>query len=104
MNKWLLAVLSLIVSALQAWDSNALNAEASIQVLIAVAVILPAAAIVITSHGVVRLAAAGAAMAMLAMARGLSATHMPELALAGAFAGMLIPASQLWPERRQSAA
>ena len=34
MNKWLLAVLSLIVSALQAWDSNALNAEASIQVLI----------------------------------------------------------------------
>ena len=104
MNKWLLATLALVVSVLQAWDANALNAEPAIQLIIAMAVMLPAGAIVITPHAAVRLAAAGAAMAMLAMARVLSDTHMPELALAGGFAGILILVSQIWPERRRSAA
>jgi hypothetical protein len=104
MNKWLLAVLALTVSALQAWDSNALAAEGGVQLLIAAAVVLPAAAIVLTSHAGARLAVAGAAVGLLGAARLVSQAHMPELMLAGAFAGILILASQVWPAARRSTA
>jgi membrane-associated phospholipid phosphatase len=104
MNKWLLAALALTVSALQAWDSSALTSEGGVQLLIATAVLLPAATVILSSHAGVRLSAAGAAIALLGIARLVSEAHMPELMLAGAFAGILILASQLFPTARRSAA
>jgi hypothetical protein len=104
MNKWLLAALTLTASALQAWDSNALDAEGGVQWLIAAGVILPAATVLLSAHAGIRLAAAGAAVVILLGARFLSGVHMPELALAGGFAGILILAAQIWPDARKSAA
>ena len=102
MNKYLLALLALSVSALQAWDANALTATGVARLLIAAGVLTPALAILCSRRFGVRLAAAGASVLMLGSARVVADTHMPELMLAGAFPGILILATKLWPEASQS--
>jgi hypothetical protein len=98
MNKYLLALLALSVSALQAWDSNALLATGAARLLIAVGVLTPALAILVSRSFGVRLAAAGVSVLVLASARLVTDTHMPELMMAGAFPGILIFAAKMWPE------
>lgn len=96
MNRYLLATLALMVSALQAWDSNAQDAMTSVQLLIAAGVLLPAAAIVVSPGYGIRLAASGAAILVFALARWISDVAHPELMLAGVFPGILILVSRTW--------
>ena len=90
MSKLLVAGAALLIASLQAWDSNALDAESSVQVIIAVGVLLPAVAIVATRDIRVRGAAVVVAVMLMALARFVSAQPMPELALAAAFPATLI--------------
>jgi hypothetical protein len=87
--RYALAVLGLTIAALQAWDSNALRAEPSIQALIAIGIVIVPGAMMATPKTHLPLIATLAAMPLLALARLLSATHMPELALAAFFPGVL---------------
>jgi hypothetical protein len=98
MNRYLLATLTLLASALQAWDSNALDAVTSVQLVIASGVLLTPAAILLSSSYGIRLAAAGAAIVVFAIARWMSYADHPELMLAGAFPGILVLVSRMWRE------
>ena len=90
MSKLLMSVIALAIASLQAWDSNALEAERSVQLIIAVGVLLPAAAILVTRDIRMRGAAVFVAVTLMGLARFVSAQHMPELGLAALFPAMLI--------------
>ena len=90
MSKSLVAVAALLIAFLQAWDSNALEAEPSVQLIIAVGVLLPAAAILATRDIRVRGASVVVAATLMGLARFVSSQHMPELALAALFPATLI--------------
>ena len=90
MPKSLVAVAALLISSLQAWDANALDAERSVQFMVAAGVLLPALAILLTRDVRVRGVAVLAAAVLMVLARVVSAQHMPALALAAVFPAMLI--------------
>ena len=90
MSKVLMSVVALAIASLQAWDSNALEAERSVQVIIAVGVLLPAAVMLATRDIRVRGGAIVVALTLMGLARFVSAQHMPELGLAAIFPAMLI--------------
>jgi len=88
-NKWWLAAAALGLSLLQAWDSNALDSEGSIKLLIAAGVALPALTIGLTRHGGLRLVAVAVGVVLLFVSRAVSNISMPELALAAVFPGII---------------
>ena len=90
MSKTVLGILALAIGLLQAWDSNALQAEGVVQGVILVAVLLPAAALAATRGVLFRGAAVALAAVLLMAARYVSAVSMPELALAALFPGILL--------------
>ena len=93
MPKTLVAVCSLVVAGLQAWDSGVLEAE---NLLITggetslAGVVLPAVAVQTTRDVRVRGLAVLAAAGLMIAARVLSAHHLPELALAAFFPCTLV--------------
>lgn len=90
MSKLVLALCAFAIAALQAWDSHALQAEPAVRIMVLVGVLLPAVAIGATRDFRVRGVAVLAAAVLMVTARLLSAQHMPELALAALFPGMVI--------------
>src|SRR5262245_31209480 len=101
LNRWWLAVLVLIVSGLQAWDANALEAGPGLLVVIAfVLLVTPSAILASVSFGV-RISAAFASIVALFGVRALSAAHLPELALAGVFSVVLVLADHASAMQRQ---
>jgi hypothetical protein len=90
MPKLLVAVAALLIASLQAWDAHALGAERSVRVIIAVGVLLPAVAILLTRDVRVRGAAVVVAATLMVLARFVSAQPMPALALAAFFPATLI--------------
>jgi len=90
MPKTLVAVCSLVVAGLQAWDSGVLEAERAVQLIVLAGVVLPAVAIQTTRDVRVRGRAVLAAAGLMIAARVLSAHHLPELALAAFFPCTLV--------------
>ena len=90
MSKSLMAVVALSIACLQAWDSNAWQAERSVQLIIAVGVLLPAVAILVTRDIRVRGTAVLVAGTLMVLARFVSGQHMPELALVAFFPATII--------------
>lgn len=90
MTQVILAVLALLVSALQAWDSNALEASGPVQLMIAAAIVTPGLTILRSRQFLVRLVAVGLAAVLLVGARVASDVPLPELVLAAAFPGILV--------------
>lgn len=79
LNKWVLAVICVGTGALQAWDSGVLGAPVGIQVLVAVALLVPVLALLGTnSYGIQALAVASA-FVLLTMARVLAPHPLPTL-------------------------
>ena len=90
MPKTLVAVCSLVVAGLQAWDSGVLEAEQAVQLIVLAGVVLPAVAVQTTRDVRVRGLAVLAAAGLMIAARVLSAHHLPELALAAFFPCTLV--------------
>jgi hypothetical protein len=90
MTQVLLALLAVAVSALQAWDSHALEASGPLQLVIAAAIVVPGAAILGSRRLLVRLVAVGLSAVLLAGVRMASDVPLPELVLAAAFPGILV--------------
>ena len=90
MSRVLLAFCALAISSLQAWDSHALDASRGIQLLILVGVLLPAAALLATGDVRSRGGAVLASAVLMVIARVLSETPLPGLALAAFFPGILV--------------
>ena len=88
--RWVLAVLISGVAALQAWDSHATLAEGTVQILIAIAIVLPGAAVLASGDPRLRGGAVVCAAVLLTIARFLSAVRLPELTLAAFFPAMLL--------------
>jgi len=90
---------ALAVGLLQAWDSNALQAGAVAQVLVAVGVALPAAAIVLSTEPGPRLLALIAGALLLTWARVIAPVPMNALHLAIFAPALFVLASRaLGPE------
>jgi len=104
MNRWWLAAGAIALSILQAWDSNALDAEAPVKAIVGAGVILPALAIGLTGDWTVRLVAVGVAVVLLFAARAVSSVAMPELALAAVFPGILMLLDRFASLQRRAAA
>jgi hypothetical protein len=90
MTQLLLALLVVAVSALQAWDSHALEASGPVQLVIAGAIVIPGLAILRFQQLLVRLVAVGISALLLVGARIVSDVPLPELVLAAAFPGILV--------------
>lgn len=89
-QRYVMIAVCVVLGALQAWDSHALSAEPFIQVMIAIAILLAPIALAVSADTQVHLGAVVAAAGLLALARLLSAVHLPELVLAAFFPGMLL--------------
>lgn len=90
MSNTLLAIVALVIGLLQAWDSNAFEAEALTQLIVIVAVLIPPGAIVATRDLRVRGAALLAAAVLLSAARMSSDVQMPGLVLAAFFPAAMV--------------
>ena len=90
MTQVLLALLAVVVSALQAWDSHALEATMPVQLVIAAAVVIPCLAILGSRQLLVRLVAVTLSALLLVGARMASDVPLPALVLAAAFPGILV--------------
>ena len=90
LNRWLLAALAFVISAVQAWDSNALTARRGLLVVIALTLLVTPATIVLSRNIGARMGAAIASVLTLFAVRMFSEAHLPELALAGWFPAVLV--------------
>jgi hypothetical protein len=81
-NRTFWVVASLLVGALQAWDSGALEAGAAAQALIGAGLLLPVVSIVATADQRVRVLALIAGAALLAWARMIAVVSLNTLHLA----------------------
>ena len=102
MPRWLLAVLVSGVAALQAWDSHATQAEGAVQILIAIAIVLPGAAVLASGDSRLRGVAVVCAGVLLTIARFVSAVRLPELTLAALFPAMLLLLDHVAGQRRRA--
>ena len=101
-NKWAWAAIGLSIGALQAWDSGVLGAEASIQALVGVALLLPAAAFLATESYGIRALAVAAAFALLTVARLTSSIPLPTLHIVAFSPAVLIFFSHLVDSRPEA--
>jgi hypothetical protein len=90
MSRPLLALAALAVSALQAWDSHALDAPRFIQAAILAGVIVPAASIALSRDVRVRAGSVALSAVLMVLARLLSTVPLPGLALAAFFPGIIV--------------
>jgi hypothetical protein len=102
MSRPLLALAALAVSALQAWDSHALDAERFIQAAILVGVIVPAGAIAVSGDVRVRAGAVVLSAVLMVLARLLSEIPLPGLALAAFFPGIIVLLEHMAALNRQA--
>ena len=79
MNKTLLAVISVVMGLLQAWDSGVLAAGPAIQLLVAVSILIPVIAWFASSSYGVHAAAVAAAFVLLTIARIAAPVPLPTL-------------------------
>ena len=86
-NQMLWAVLSIVLGALQAWDSGVLGAGTGAQLLTAAGVLLPAVALVVSARWDVWLVALIASAILLAWARFISPVSLNALHVA-----LIVPA------------
>lgn len=88
--KSLIAILLLGLGATQAWDSNVLNAPTWIIAIVAIAILLPALALVLTEDPRLLLAVLIAMSLLLLAAKLLSPIEMPALLVVALLAGVLV--------------
>ena len=101
--KSIVAILVLGLGATQAWDSNVLNAPTWIIAIVALAVALPALALVLTDEPGMLLGAIVATSLLLLTAKLLSPVPMPALLVIVVLAGVLvIIVNQQGPEMPRS--
>ena len=103
-NRWAWAAIGLAIGALQAWDSGVLGATASIQALVGVALLLPAAAFLATESYGIRALAVAAAFALLTVARLTSSIPLPTLHIVAFIPAVLIFFSHLVDSRPEARA
>ena len=90
LNKWLVAVICLVMGSLQAWDSGVLGAGRTVQALTALAIALPAVAVVVTRSYGVHVLAVAAAFVLLTIARVLSPVSLNTLHFIAFIPAMII--------------
>lgn len=98
-NKWLWAGICLVLGAGQAWDSGVLRAAAGIQVLVAIALLVPVAALLMTERYDLRAASVAAAFALLTIARVVSSVPLPTLHIVAFIPAVLIFFSKVVTDR-----
>ena len=81
-NRTLVAVGSLLVGLLQAWDSGALQAGAAAQILIGLGMLMPVVAIAVPAGQGVRIGSLGCAALVLVWARTIAPVPLNALHLA----------------------
>jgi hypothetical protein len=89
-NRWLWAAIFVVMGGLQAWDSGALGAPAFIQLLIAVAIAVPAVTVVATPSYGKHVLSVVAAFVLLTVARMASPTPLPTLHIVAFIPAVLI--------------
>jgi hypothetical protein len=95
LNRWVIIAISVVMGALQAWDSGVLGAGTVVQLLVGTAIALPVVALLATnSYGMHALAVAGA-FVLLTIARVLSPVSLPTLVLVAFIPAVLIFFSQV---------
>jgi hypothetical protein len=88
--RWLFAFLMIGIGALQAWDSHVLQAERSVQAIVATGIVTPAAAFFLSSTTRIRIVALLIAAASMIVARFVSEVGLPDLMLAAFFPAVVI--------------
>ena len=90
LNRWVIIAISVVMGALQAWDSGVLAAGTLTQLLVGTAIALPVIALLATnSYGMHALAVAGA-FVVLTIARVMSPVGLPTLHLVAFIPAVLI--------------
>ena len=102
LNKWTWAVICVVLGGLQAWDSGVLRAEGTIQALVAIAIVLPVAALLSTASYGVRAAAVAGAFVLLTVARMASSVPLPTLHIVAFVPAVLIFFSKLVTSRPEA--
>jgi hypothetical protein len=88
--RWLWTVLLIAASALQAWDSGVLGADAFVQAVVAVAILIAPLAWGARARYEVQVGAVALAFVLLTVARMVSPVTLPELHLAAFIPAVLI--------------
>jgi hypothetical protein len=89
-NKWLWASICVVIGGLQAWDSGTLGAPGIIQGIVALAIALPAFAVIATSSYGIQALSVGAAFVLLTIARTMSPVSLPTLHIIAFIPAVLI--------------
>jgi hypothetical protein len=98
-NKWLWAGICVVLGGLQAWDSGVLRADATIQALVATALLLPVAALLMTERYELRAGAVAAAFVLLTIGRVVSSVPLPTLHIVAFIPAVLIFFSKVVTDR-----
>jgi hypothetical protein len=101
--RWLVALAMVVMSGLQAWDSNILTAEGHVQAMVGIAILLPAIAVLATADVGARAAAVAVGAVLVIVARMVSSAHLPELFLAMFFPAMVVIIDQITAKRANEA-
>lgn len=89
-NRWFWALICVAMGALQAWDSGTLRAPLAIQLVVLIAIAVPAAAVVATSSYGMQALSVAAAFVLLTIARMSSPTPLPTLHIIGFVPAVLV--------------
>ena len=98
-NKWLWAGICVVLGGLQAWDSGVLRADATIQALVATALLLPVAALLMTERYELRAGAVAAAFVLLTIGRVVSSVPLPTLHIVAFIPAVVIFFSKVVTDR-----
>ena len=89
-NRWLWTAIIVVMGSLQAWDSGTLRAPGLIQALVALAIAIPAVAVVTTPSYPRHVLAVAVAFVLLTIARMTSPISLPTLHLIAFVPAVLI--------------
>jgi hypothetical protein len=104
LNKWACAAICLALGGLQGWDSGVLRSAGTIQALVAMALVLPVAALLATESYGVRAAAVAAAFVLLTVARLSASVSLPTLHFVALVPAVLIFFSKVVTSRPEARA
>lgn len=90
LNRWVIIAISVVMGALQAWDSGVLRAGTGIQLLVGAAIALPVVALLATNSSGVHALAVTGAFVLLTIARLISPVALPTLHLVAFIPAVLI--------------
>ncbi|RJP78875.1 MAG: hypothetical protein C4524_06010 [Candidatus Zixiibacteriota bacterium] len=79
LTRWALVAVTLVMGGLQAWDSRVLEAPGRIQILAALAVLIPAGMIAVTARPALLILAGGLSLGLVVVAGLTSPTPLPAL-------------------------